>query len=293
MKSITNVELFQALNNAPEIIVFDTETSGLNPKVDRIIQVSAIKISTEPTENGFKEIDRLNLYIKPPFQIDDFIVNLTGITNEILSESEDEEKAFPKIFNFFGESPAVAAYNSSFDITYMKALYERNDRVFNPIFNVDVAAEARELIPNSKVPNHKQSTIAEKLGISPEEGNYHNSMADTTVCKKLFDRFYAMYKSGLASEKENVTVYRLYYYENRDWNQRLIYLVTSLGKIYFNAKKYSWGESSDAKGVLKKVDIPKLEKWLFKKYNVNSYTDFVKAVKAETYQKAKKTKISA
>ena len=59
-------------------IAFDIETTGLDPAYGEIIEIGAIKI-----ENG-KEIETFNTLIKPEYEIDEFITELTGITNEML-----------------------------------------------------------------------------------------------------------------------------------------------------------------------------------------------------------------
>lgn len=280
MKSITEVELRQAIANVPEIIVFDTETTGLDPVADRVIQISAIRFSTNELPDGtFKEIDRLNLYIRPPFEVSEFIEDLTGITNAQLSKENDEDECFPLILKYFGEKPAVAAYNSPFDIAYMKELYKRHGREFSPSFNIDILKCAREILPKSKVVNHKQATVAEYYGMA-DGVQFHNSMADTEIAFKLLTKFYGIYKAGRVCEKEFISIYRAYYHENVNYGQRLIYVITNIGKIFFNVCTYTWGEPQSQKGVLARIDVPKLEKDLFRRYDCNCYKDLVHTLKA-------------
>ena len=56
-------------------IAFDIETTGLDSMYD---EIGAIKIENE------KEIETFNSLIKPEYEIDEFITELTGITNEML-----------------------------------------------------------------------------------------------------------------------------------------------------------------------------------------------------------------
>jgi len=280
MKSITEVELRQAIANVPEIIVFDTETSGLDPAMDRIIQISAIKFNTtEQPDGSFKEIDRLNLYIKPLLPVSEFIEELTGITNEQLSHEKTEDELFATIQRFFGDNPAVAAYNSPFDISFMRAMYLRHNTEFSPSFNIDILKCAREILPKSKVVNHKQATVAEYYGMA-DGVQFHNSMADTEIAFKLLIKFYGIYKSGKVSDKEFINIYRAYYHENISYGQRLIYVITNIGKVFFNVCTYTWGEPQDQKGVLARIDVPRLEKDLFNRYDCNCYKDLVRALKA-------------
>ena len=51
-----------------DIIVFDTETSGVKPSKDYIVQLSARKFKNEGGELILK--DKRNIYIRPPFFLD-------------------------------------------------------------------------------------------------------------------------------------------------------------------------------------------------------------------------------
>lgn len=173
-----------------ELIVFDTETTGLDPAHDRVIQISAIKykVSGEKLE----EVARLNKFINPGFQISEQIEKLTGITNRKLLGSESEMVIFFKyIYKFFGERPRVAAYNSSFDIAFLERMYERYAKKFTPKEDIDVLALARDLIPKDYIFNFKLETVARYLRCN-EEGRYHNSMVDTEATSRVYQKLMQM-----------------------------------------------------------------------------------------------------
>ena len=63
------------------LVVFDLETTGLDLVKDRIIQISYIKVNTDGTE------ERNNLFLNPEKPIPAEVEQLTGITNEMVSEA--------------------------------------------------------------------------------------------------------------------------------------------------------------------------------------------------------------
>ena len=69
------------ISNSTNYVIIDIETTGLDPEYCEIIELAAIKY-----ENN-KEIARFNSLVKPDYEIDSFITNLTGITNEMVKNS--------------------------------------------------------------------------------------------------------------------------------------------------------------------------------------------------------------
>ena len=69
-----------------DIIVFDTETSGVKPSKDYIVQLSARKFKNEGGELILK--DKRNIYIRPPFFLDKKNIDIHGITNEFLQDKQ-------------------------------------------------------------------------------------------------------------------------------------------------------------------------------------------------------------
>ena len=103
------------------MVVFDTETTGIDFRRDRIIEIGAMSL-----ENG-AETGSMDLFIRLPEgrRLDPFIVSLTGITEERL-EAEgvgDQEAAgaFTKLLEG-AERPLIAAYNAQFDLNFLYGL---------------------------------------------------------------------------------------------------------------------------------------------------------------------------
>ena len=72
----------------------DIETTGLSPIFDEIIEIGAVKY-----QNG-KPIDTFSSLIKPFEPIDEFITELTGITNEMLENAPSLPSVLPSFLEF-------------------------------------------------------------------------------------------------------------------------------------------------------------------------------------------------
>src|SRR5699024_10738657 len=77
--------------------VFDIETTGLDSKYDEIIEIGALKIKNN------KIIDQFSFLIKPTSPIGEFITELTGITNEMVSDAPNINEILPKFLEFIGD----------------------------------------------------------------------------------------------------------------------------------------------------------------------------------------------
>ena len=81
--------------------MIDTETTGLDPQYDKIIEMAAVKV-----RDG-KEVARFETLVNPEQPIDDFIADLTGITNEELSAAPVAADCLPDFMEFIGDDLIV------------------------------------------------------------------------------------------------------------------------------------------------------------------------------------------
>lgn len=103
------------------LVVFDTETTGLDFGRDRIIEIGAMAL-----ENG-TEAGGMDLFVRLPEgrRLDPFIVSLTGITEERLEAEgvgdREAARAFADLLEG-AERPLIAAYNAQFDLNFLYGL---------------------------------------------------------------------------------------------------------------------------------------------------------------------------
>jgi DNA polymerase-3 subunit epsilon len=96
-------------------IVLDTETTGLSPSKDRIIEIGAIElINGERTSNTF------NKYINPQVSLPKIITDITGITDEILIDKPVFKDIVNEFLEWVGDSKIIA-HNAKFDIGFINS----------------------------------------------------------------------------------------------------------------------------------------------------------------------------
>ncbi len=165
-----------------EFIVFDIETTGLSNKNDGITEIGAVKIKNNNV------IDRFSALINPEKHIPEKIVELTGITNDMVKDKPTIENVLPEFLEFIGSSPVVA-HNADFDVGFIRNKSERYGMEFNNTV-IDTLKIARALLPNLK--KHKLNIIAKELNVSLE--NHHRAVDDAKATAEIFIKFIEIMK---------------------------------------------------------------------------------------------------
>ena len=119
-------DIFQRYEAA---VFFDTETTGLDAKSCRIIELAAIRIE-KATDRSLIETDRADMFIKLPEgeRIPDKIVELTGITGERLAaEGIPEGNAAAAFANmiYSSDRTLLVAHNAQFDLLFVREMLGR------------------------------------------------------------------------------------------------------------------------------------------------------------------------
>lgn len=106
-----------SLSVVSNYVSIDTETTGLDTSWCELIEVAAVRYS-----KGV-EIERFSSLVKPKeLPIDDFISDLTGITNEELESAPMPDEVIPSLASFIGESPIVG-HNVCFDAKFLEKYF--------------------------------------------------------------------------------------------------------------------------------------------------------------------------
>lgn len=153
--------------------VFDLETTGFNPKFEKITEIAVCKV-----RNG-EIIDEFTTFVNPEKPIPKAVQELTHITDEMVKDAPKIYEVLPEFLEFT-KGCTLVAHNAKFDVSFIKYFADEQKLEFNPSV-IDTLTIARELYPT--LDNHKLGTIAENLGVSLEGA--HRAINDTRATAKV------------------------------------------------------------------------------------------------------------
>ncbi|HVB62480.1 MAG TPA: exonuclease domain-containing protein [Ktedonobacteraceae bacterium] len=172
--SLTAWRSTQLLLNEAEYVALDVETTGLRPGPDRVIEIACLRL-----RNG-QIVDSFQTLVNPLRRLPPFIVQLTGITHEMVAKAPLAEQILPTFLSFI-EGATIVGHNVSFDIGFLTYEAQLLGQTF-PIDGLDTIALARRLLPGLR--RFKLDMVAQHLNIPAS--NRHRAMGDTRVTAAIF-----------------------------------------------------------------------------------------------------------
>lgn len=165
----------KSLFHPGQFIVFDLETTGLDPSKHEIIEIGAIKVSKNQTRHeGFHAL------IKPKKKIPARITEINGITNEMVANGQDIDDVLPEFMAFIGNHRLVA-YNAKFDMSFLDTAAARKGKIVKNPCSCALNM-ARRAWPG--LPSYKLTHIAEHTGISTEGA--HRALEDCKMAATVY-----------------------------------------------------------------------------------------------------------
>ena len=137
-----------------DVIILDTETTGLSAQENELIEISAARLSRGQVA------ERFDTFVKPHALIPPEITQLTHITNADVAHAPSAREAVADLVEFVQGRPVVA-HNATFDRTFIESV--RGGVNVSDIW-IDSLALSRIALP--RLASHKLSFIAEVFGCS-------------------------------------------------------------------------------------------------------------------------------
>lgn len=120
-------------------VCVDVETTGLNPKSEKLIEIGAVKVSDGQVTECFQS------FLNPGRPLEPRIVELTGITDDMLADAQTGAQIMPK-FREFCEDLPLLGHNLIFDYSFLKRGMLNEKLTFDKM-GIDTLKIARKYLP--------------------------------------------------------------------------------------------------------------------------------------------------
>jgi DNA polymerase-3 subunit epsilon len=156
--------------------VFDTETTGLDPAVDQIIQIGAARLVNGKLlrQEGFEQL------VDPQRSLPAAGIAIHGIQPEMVRGQPTIARVLPAFHTFVGDTVLVA-HNAAFDMRFLQLAEARSGVVFDqPV--LDTLLLSAVVHPNQE--SHRLEAIAERFGVTVI--GRHTALGDAIVTAEVF-----------------------------------------------------------------------------------------------------------
>ena len=162
------------IDNIDNYTVIDIETTGLDPKVNKIIELAALKVRNNQV------VDKFNSLINPQVEINSFITELTGISQDMVKDAPILDEIIQEYLDFIGED-IIVGHNVNFDINF---IYDNSITLLKKAVENNYIDTLRISRLNTNVENHKLQTMAKYYNI--DYTNAHRALKDCYITKELY-----------------------------------------------------------------------------------------------------------
>ena len=156
-------------------VVFDIETTGLSAAVHQVIEIGAVKVVGGAIDEEFQT------FVCPDCAIPPEIVELTGITDNMVRNAPTFEKAFEQFIKFCGDDSVLVAHNANFDMGFMANSARKIGKEFNYTY-IDTVPLCRYAFPGMR--SVKLDTVAKKIHLPNFE--HHRAVDDAKTLARIF-----------------------------------------------------------------------------------------------------------
>lgn len=158
-------------------VCVDLETTGLNPKTGKIIEIGAVRV-----ENGVR-METFETFVNPACLLPSKITELTGITDEMLKGAPEIGEVLPDLMAFLRED-VLLGHSVLFDYSFIKKAAVNNRMKFERQ-GIDTLKIARHFLP--ELESRSLDFLCGHYAI-PHKA--HRALADAEATCLLYDRLW-------------------------------------------------------------------------------------------------------
>ena len=169
-----------------DYIVFDLETTGVNPDKDDIIEISALKVRDHEVKEEYSAL------VNPGRHIPAQATAVNGITDEMVADAPDIKTVMAQFMEFIGDGVLVGHNIHTFDTNFIyDAAWEAFGKELSNDY-IDTLYMARRCL--AELSHHRLTDVAAYFQI--ETKGAHRALADCLMNQKCFEELGKLQKSG-------------------------------------------------------------------------------------------------
>ncbi len=168
--------------NNGTLIVLDTETTGLDHKSERLIEVAAVKLV------GSEIVDTFTSLVVPNVPVRHSSFQIHGISEEMLEGAPEIEEVLPAFLEFIDGHPFVA-HNAIFDYSFVSEAHKRLYGKRWKSRKIDTLAMFRSVFPEED--SHSLTSMLRRFGYEDEV--QHRALDDAMNLAKCYPKLKKLY----------------------------------------------------------------------------------------------------
>ncbi|WP_342262176.1 DNA polymerase III subunit epsilon [Alphaproteobacteria bacterium endosymbiont of Tiliacea citrago] len=176
-----------------KLICLDTETTGLNSKTEKIIEIGCVDIT-----NGINNKKTFQKYINPEMHISSRVSKIHGITDEKVKNCLTFKDYVNEFLDFIKDATLII-HNANFDISFLNEELLRCE--LPPLKNevIDTLILARSRFPGEKI---NLDSLMKKFKIVIER-EYHGALLDSEILALVYLNLTQTQTSLTSKEDQN------------------------------------------------------------------------------------------
>ncbi len=176
-----------------DFVAVDLETTGLNPKRDKIIEIGAVRVRGGQAVGFFQQL------INPGRNLSNAVKEITGLTDQNLEKAPSIHEVIPAFLDFAGDD-YLLGHHVIFDFSFLKKAAINEGLVFEKEA-IDTLTIARKYLP--ELESRRLVNLCQYFKIKHEAHRaLHDAQAAAELYERLLEKFYSFDYEG--EKKKNV-----------------------------------------------------------------------------------------
>jgi DNA polymerase III epsilon subunit family exonuclease len=164
-------------------ISFDTETTGLSPALDRVVEIGAVKF-----DSTGRDLGEFQSLVNPGVPIPPAVSLVHGLIDRDVKDAPVMNEVLPRFLEFLGSLDNVLiAHNASFDAGFLGAEMERCSQAGAGHVILDTLSFSRKVL--GRLESHSLDALSRAFSL--DSGGRHRALADSFIVKEVFLRLLA------------------------------------------------------------------------------------------------------